>query len=94
MRQRRIKWEPMTQAKQKELARETASKAFNVKYPNNYQVGQARKIVKQIVDEDPTKYLEFHEKFCRAKSDLIVTDAAELLNPQQSLFEMDEVKYG
>ena len=94
MRERAIKWDGLTKTKQKELARQTASKAFNVKYPNNYQVGQARKIIRQIVNDDPAKYLNFYDKYCTPKSKEIVEDAAKLLNPQDSLFDLEMTTYG
>ena len=84
-------FEPITKTKQKQLARETAKKAFGIKYPSNYQVGQARKIVMQLVNENPKKYLQWHRKYIIPLSNTIIEDAAERLNPQQSLFEMEVI---
>ena len=86
--------EYLTKTKQKELARKTASKAFNVKYPSNYQVGQARKVINTMVNYEPAKYVEFHGKYCTPHSDIIVEDAAVLLNPQPTLFDLEETQYG
>ena len=87
--------EYLTKTKQKQLARKVAAKAHRVKYPNNYQIGQARKKINEMVNNDPIKYVEFHGKYCIPHSDdIIIDDAVELLNSQQTLFDMEEVKYG
>lgn len=73
-------WQPITKVKQKDLARKSAKKAFG--NPSNYQVGQARKILMELVNSEPKKYLEYHEKYVTPNSDLIIQDTAEQLISQ------------
>ena len=76
----------LSQKKQKELARAAANKAFGK--ASNYQVGQARKILVQMVDDDPKNYIDMHgsvKSYYTILSDKIIEDAAEKLKPA-SLF--------
>ena len=52
--------EYLTKTKQKQLARKVAAKAHRVKYPNNYQIGQARKKINEMINNDPTKLSLIH----------------------------------
>lgn len=84
----------ISKAKMKDLARKTARQAFSVKYPNNYQVGQARKAIEKMIGDDHWKYVTNHGKYCTPNENLIISDGAALLTPQSMMFQLEEVDYG
>ena len=76
--------EYLTKAARKRIARQAASEVY--KKPTNYQVGQAGKIIDEIVEADPKKYIEFHDKYCTPKHEAIIEATVERLKPQTELF--------
>ena len=74
----------LTKAARKCMARKAVEKVF--KNPTNYQVGQAGKIIDEIVEANPKQFIEFHEKHCTPKHEAIIEATAERLKPQTTLF--------
>ena len=74
----------LTITAQKKLASQAVKKAFG-KY-NNYQKGIARHIIVEIVNTDPTRFIEFYDRYCTPKHDEIVTETANqlILNGKKS----------
>ena len=77
-------WSPITKVKRKQLSRKVATKAFGKASP--YHVGQAGKTIDKLLEDDISKYIEFHEKYCTPHDDVIIEDAVKELSPQGSLF--------
>ena len=78
-------WIPITQRKKKEVARKAVEKAFGK--VNTKHLKEAHAIILQLLDENPNRYLEFHEKFVRTIEEPLIDDTADRLNPQPLLFE-------
>ena len=77
--------EYLTKAARKRIARQAASEVY--KKPTNYQVGQAGKIIDEIVEADPKKYIDFsNTKYCTPKHEAIIETTVERLKPQTELF--------
>ena len=66
----------LTITKQKQLARKAAQIAFG--RASNYQIGRMRKKIVELVNGDPSKYLDFHDKYVTPKSDELIIN--EVLN--------------
>ena len=78
-------WHAITLKKRKQLARRSVEKANgNTRSPA--ELGKARKIIEEIVKDDPTRYLDFHERYCTPKDAEIITETAKRLTPQLQLF--------
>ena len=77
--------EYLTKAARKRIARQAASEVY--KKPTNYQVGQAGKIIDEIVEADPKMYIDFsNTKYCTPKHEAIIEATVERLKPQTELF--------
>ena len=67
----------LTVTKQKALGREVAAAVYTT--PSNYQVGQGRKAVCEVVNENPKEYITIHARYCTPISERIVEDAVTFL---------------
>ena len=67
----------LTKTARKKLARRAANEAYGK--ASNYQVGQAGKVIDKIVDEDPKRFIEFHDRYCSPKHDEIVNETVAQL---------------
>lgn len=76
--------EYLTKVKRQELARKVAVSVFG-ESTSNYQVGKAGKVIDKMIDENPKKYIEFNDKYCSPKSDLILKDASSFFDTQRSM---------
>ena len=74
----------LTKTARNKLARHAANKAFDK--ANNYQVGQAGKIIDEIVDKNPKQFIEFHARYCTPKHDTIINETVKRLKLQEDLF--------
>ena len=81
----------ITKSTRKVLSRRAASKVTGEKYPSNYEVGRAGKAIDQLINADPDRFIEFHEKFMRPKQDEIVDAVVSHLTPQATLFDVSEM---
>lgn len=68
----------LTKTARSKLARRAATEAHGK--PNNYQVGEAGKVIDDIVDKDPQRFIDFsNPRYCTPKHDEIVKGAVETL---------------
>ena len=68
----------LTKTARKKLARRAVIKAFCK--ANNYQVGQAGKVIDRLVDENPKQFIDFSNvRYCTPKHDEIINATAEAL---------------
>lgn len=77
----------LTQAKAKQLARQAVKKAGLKASPKT--LGDARKVIVEMVDANPNRYIDMHgglKKYYTILSDTITTEAAKAINPQPELF--------
>ena len=70
-------WKALTNKKRQELARRVADEAFGKR--SAYHVGQAGKVIDNLVNLKPSKYLNFYDKYCTPIDDDIVSDAVETI---------------
>ena len=68
----------LTKTARKKIARQAATKAHGK--ASNYQVGQAGKIIDEIVDDNPKQFIDFsNPQYCTPKHDAIITAVVERL---------------
>ena len=76
----------LTATARKKLAKRTATEAFG-KRPSPNQIGDAGKIIDEIVNADPKRFIDFsNPAYCTPRHDAIIEAATEKLNPQPTLF--------
>ena len=74
----------LTKTARQKLARQAATKAHGK--PSNHQVGQAGKVIDELVDDNPKRFIDFsNPRYCTPRHDEIITATVEALNPQQEL---------
>ena len=70
----------LTKTARKKLARQAATKANGGTRASNHQVGQAGKIIDQLVDDNPKQFIDFSNvRYCTPKHDEIVNATAAAL---------------
>ena len=70
----------LTKTARKKLARQAAIKAHGK--ASNYQVGQAGKIIDELVNDNPKKFIDFsNPRYCTPKHQVIIDAAAAALQP-------------
>ena len=78
-------WHAITMKKRKQLARK-AVEAANGNTRSTKALADARRIIEEIVRDDPAQYLNFFEKYCTPKDAEIIAEVTRRLTPQPSLF--------
>ena len=64
----------LTKTARKKLARQAATKVHGK--ASNYHVGQAGKIIDELVNDNPKAFIEFHDTYCTPKHQAIIDAAA------------------
>ena len=76
----------LTKTARQKLARKAATQAFGKK-PSPRQIGDAGKVIDQIVNNDPARFIDFSNgAYCTPRHDEIIEAVSEELNPQPTLF--------
>ena len=76
----------LTKVARQKLARKAATQAHGTR-PTNHQIGQAGKVIDELVDRNPKQFIDFSNvKYCTPRNEVIIDAATKALAEQLTLF--------